>query len=50
VVNTTAAQDNHVLEDLRRGYKLKDHLLRPAMVLVARNPEDGVPEESAERR
>ena len=49
VVNTTAAQDNHVLEDLRRGYKLKDHLLRPAMVLVARNPEDGAPEESTER-
>ena len=39
-VNTTAAQDNYVLEDLRRGYKLKDRLLRPAMVLVARSAED----------
>ena len=41
VVNTTVAQDNHVLKDVRRGYKLKDRLLRPAMVLVAHNPEYG---------
>jgi len=27
-----------VLEELQRGYKLKDRLLRPAMVRVARNP------------
>jgi molecular chaperone GrpE (heat shock protein) len=26
-----------VLEELQRGYKLKDRLLRPAMVKVARN-------------
>jgi molecular chaperone GrpE len=39
VVNTSVAQDNHVLKDVRRGYKLKDRLLRPAMVLVARNAE-----------
>jgi molecular chaperone GrpE len=42
-VNTTATQDNHVLEDLRRGYTLKDRLLRPAMVMVARNPEESMP-------
>jgi molecular chaperone GrpE len=47
-VNTTAAQDNHVLEDLRRGYKLKDRLLRPSMVLVARNPEEGASEKDAD--
>jgi molecular chaperone GrpE len=41
VMNTTVAQDNHVLKDVRRGYKLKDRLLRPAMVLVAHNPEYG---------
>jgi molecular chaperone GrpE len=41
LVNTTVAQDNHVLKDVRRGYKLKDRLLRPAMVLVAHNPEQG---------
>lgn len=39
VVNTSVAQDNQVLKDVRRGYKLKDRLLRPAMVLVAHNPE-----------
>ncbi|MGA8620809.1 MAG: nucleotide exchange factor GrpE [Candidatus Sulfotelmatobacter sp.] len=39
VVNTTVTQDNQVLKDVRRGYKLKDRLLRPAMVLVAHNPE-----------
>jgi molecular chaperone GrpE len=41
VVNTTVAEDNHVLKDVRRGYKLNDRLLRPAMVLVAHNPEHG---------
>ena len=38
VVDTTDAEDNHVIEELQRGYKLKDRLLRPAMVRVARNP------------
>ena len=37
VVETTTAKDNEVLEELQRGYKFKDQLLRPAMVLVARN-------------
>jgi molecular chaperone GrpE (heat shock protein) len=27
-----------VIEELQRGYRLKDRLLRPAMVKVARNP------------
>ncbi|HZU41569.1 MAG TPA: nucleotide exchange factor GrpE [Terriglobales bacterium] len=39
VVDTTDAEDNHVVEELQRGYKLKDRLLRPAMVRVARNPK-----------
>lgn len=38
MVDTTEAEDNHVIEELQRGYKLKDRLLRPAMVRVARNP------------
>jgi molecular chaperone GrpE len=38
VVDTSDAKDNHVIEELQRGYKLKDRLLRPAMVRVARNP------------
>jgi molecular chaperone GrpE len=36
-VDTVTAEDNQVLEELQRGYKLKDRLLRPAMVRVARN-------------
>jgi len=37
VVDTDEAEDNHVIDELQRGYKLKDRLLRPAMVRVARN-------------
>jgi molecular chaperone GrpE len=37
MVDTTSAKDHEVLEELQRGYKLKDRLLRPAMVKVARN-------------
>jgi molecular chaperone GrpE len=36
-VESSSAADNHVIKELRRGYKLKDRLLRPAMVVVARN-------------
>jgi molecular chaperone GrpE len=38
VVDTQEAEDNQVLEELQPGYRLKDRLLRPAMVRVARNP------------
>jgi molecular chaperone GrpE len=38
MVETTEAKDNHVIEELQRGYKIKERLLRPAMVRVARNP------------
>jgi molecular chaperone GrpE len=38
MVETTEAEDNHVLDELQRGYKIKDRLLRPAMVRVAHNP------------
>jgi len=37
MVDTEQAPDHEVLEELQRGYKLKDRLLRPAMVKVARN-------------
>jgi molecular chaperone GrpE len=37
MVETTEADDHQVLEELQRGYKLKDRLLRPSMVKVARN-------------
>jgi molecular chaperone GrpE len=38
MVDTSAAPDHEVIEELQRGYKIKDRLLRPAMVKVARNP------------
>ncbi len=38
MVETTDAPDHQVIEELQRGYKFKDRLLRPAMVKVARNP------------
>jgi molecular chaperone GrpE len=38
MVDTGEAEDHHVLEELQRGYKLKDRLLRPSMVKVASNP------------
>jgi molecular chaperone GrpE len=38
MVDTSEVEDHQVLEELQRGYKLKDRLLRPAMVKVARNP------------
>lgn len=37
MVETSDAADQEVLEELQRGYKLKDRLLRPAMVKVAKN-------------
>lgn len=39
MVDTEDAPDHQVLEELQRGYKIKDRLLRPAMVRVARNPK-----------
>jgi len=35
--STEVAEDN-VLQQLRKGYKLRDRLLRPATVIVARKP------------
>jgi molecular chaperone GrpE len=46
-VDTTSVADNHVLQELQRGYKLHDRLLRPAMVRVARNSKDGSQAEAA---
>jgi molecular chaperone GrpE len=37
LVETSDAPDHQVIEELQRGYKLKDRLLRPAMVKVAKN-------------
>lgn len=37
MVETNDAPDHHVIEELQRGYRFKDRLLRPAMVRVAKN-------------
>jgi len=37
MVDTEDFDDHQVIEQLQTGYKLKDRLLRPAMVKVARN-------------
>jgi molecular chaperone GrpE len=39
MVDSTDAPDHQILEELQRGYKLKDRLLRPSMVKVGRNPK-----------
>jgi molecular chaperone GrpE len=38
MIETTDVPDHQVIEELQRGYKFKDRLLRPAMVKVAKNP------------
>jgi len=37
-VNAPGRREHEIVEELQRGYKLKDRLLRPAMVKVAKNP------------
>ena len=46
---STDTPEDHVIQQLRKGYKLKDRLLRPATVIVAKKPaapEEGQPEEN----
>ena len=38
MVETDAAPDHSVVEELQKGYRLKERLVRPAMVRVARHP------------
>jgi molecular chaperone GrpE len=38
MVETSEVPDHQVIEELQRGYKFKERLLRPAMVKVAKNP------------
>ncbi|MBV9075818.1 MAG: nucleotide exchange factor GrpE [Acidobacteria bacterium] len=38
MVESSDHGDHEVIEELQRGYKIKDRLLRPAMVRVATNP------------
>jgi molecular chaperone GrpE len=41
MVESDAAPDQHVLEELQPGYRIKGRLLRPAMVRVAKNSGKG---------
>jgi molecular chaperone GrpE len=38
MVDTDEIEDHHVIDEFQRGYRIKDRLLRPAMVRVANNP------------
>jgi molecular chaperone GrpE len=35
---TTGVPENHIVQQIRKGYKLRDRLLRPASVIVAKKP------------
>ena len=35
---TVEVPEGHVVQQLRKGYKLRDRLLRPATVVVAKKP------------
>jgi molecular chaperone GrpE len=39
MVDTRDVPDHHVVEEMQRGYKFKDRLLRPSMVKVAKNSQ-----------
>jgi molecular chaperone GrpE len=42
MVESNEVEDNHVLEELQPGYRIKERLLRPAMVRVAKNTKSKV--------
>ena len=38
-VETAEVPDQHIVEEIRRGYRIRERLLRPALVRVAHNPQ-----------
>ncbi len=38
-VETVDVPDQHIVEEIRRGYRIRERLLRPALVRVAHNPQ-----------
>jgi molecular chaperone GrpE len=38
-IETKEFPDHQVLEEIRRGYRIRDKLLRPALVRIAVNPD-----------
>lgn len=50
-IDNTSKPDQHVFDELQRGYRLGERLIRPAMVRISRNPSgviDPPPEPPAE--
>lgn len=39
MVETTDVPDHHVIDELQRGYRLRERVLRPAMVRVSKNEQ-----------
>ena len=39
-VPNTGQPDGHIVEEVRRGYRLRDRVIRPALVAVAATPDD----------
>ena len=39
----TDRRDGEIVEEIRRGYRLRDRVVRPALVAVAANPDGGAP-------
>jgi len=37
-IETKEFPDHQVIEEIRRGYRIRDKLLRPALVRIAINP------------
>lgn len=40
MVESTEVPDHHVIDELQRGYRLRERVLRPAMVRVAQNSNE----------
>jgi molecular chaperone GrpE len=50
MVETTEVADQHVIDELQRGYRLRDRVLREAMVRVAQNQQGAPPQEENNRQ
>jgi molecular chaperone GrpE len=44
----TAHQDGHIVDEVRRGYRLRDRVVRPALVAVASSADGATPETAAD--
>ena len=44
----TGRRDGEIVEEVRRGYRLRDRVVRPALVAVAASPDGDAPGQAAE--